>query len=124
MLNETEAQVYTRRNVKNEQDAEKAVRDLLSLGVPVVILTLGKRGALLGTDDWVTRIPTWEVDVVDTTAAGDAFAGGFTVALSKGQSLKEAVRYANAVGALTVTRLGAQTSLPSAAEVQDLMVTD
>jgi ribokinase len=124
MLNETEAQVYTGRNVENEQDAENAVRDLLSLGVPVVILTLGKRGALLGADDQVTRVPTWEVEVVDTTAAGDAFAGGFTVALSEGQSLKEAVKYANAVGALTVTRLGAQTSLPSAAEVQELLETN
>ena len=121
LLNETEAEVYTGRDVNVQADAEKAVHDLLSLGTPVVILTIGERGALLGYDDQIMRIPTREVEVVDTTAAGDAFTGGFTAALNQGASLEEAVRYANAVGALTVTRLGAQTSLPSAAEVQSFL---
>ena len=123
LLNETEAQVCTGRNIEKEQDTESAVRDLLSLGVPVVVLTLGNRGALFGADNRVTRIPTWDVNVVDTTVARDAFTVGFTVALSNGESLEEAGKYANAVGALTVTRLGTQTSLPSAVGVQDLMVT-
>jgi ribokinase len=118
LLNETEAQVYTDRDVQIESDAEEAVSDLLRRGVPVVILTVGARGALLGLQDQIIRIPTYEVEVVDTTAAGDAFTGGFTVALTQGASLEKAVRYANAVGALTVTRLGAQSSLPLAAEVE------
>jgi len=117
LLNETEAQIYTGRNVLDLADAESAVKDLLRMGVPVVVLTIGERGALLGFQDQVTHIETHKVEVVDTTAAGDAFTGGFTVALNKGASLEKAVQYANAVGALTVTRLGAQSSLPTAAEV-------
>lgn len=117
LLNETEAQIYTGRNVLDLADAESAVKDLLRMGVPVVVLTIGERGALLGFQNQVTHIETHKVEVVDTTAAGDAFTGGFTVALNKGASLEKAVQYANAVGALTVTRLGAQSSLPTAAEV-------
>jgi ribokinase len=122
LLNETEAQVYTGRDVLEQDDAEEAVEDLLRMGVPVVIMTIGERGALLGAKDEVKRIPTYEVEVVDTTAAGDAFTGGFTVALNRGDSLEEAVQYANAVGALTVTRLGAQSSLPLAAEVEAFLL--
>jgi len=117
LLNETEAQIYTGRNVLDLADAESSVKDLLRMGVPVVVLTIGERGALLGFQNQVTHIETHKVEVVDTTAAGDAFTGGFTVALNKGASLEKAVQYANAVGALTVTRLGAQSSLPTAAEV-------
>jgi ribokinase len=65
-------------------------------------------------------LPAFEVKPVDTTAAGDAFVGGFSVALAEGKSLREAVLYGNAAGALATTRLGAQTSLPSRNEVDAL----
>jgi ribokinase len=67
------------------------------------------------------RIPSFQVPVVDTTAAGDAFVGGLAVALLRELPLREAVRYANACGALAVTRAGAQPSLPTRVEVERLL---
>ncbi len=66
-------------------------------------------------------IPAFKVDVVDTTAAGDAFIGGLAAALLKGKSLEEAVRYGNASGALAATKFGAQPSLPTQDEVEQLL---
>ena len=63
-------------------------------------------------------VPAFQVQAVDTTAAGDAFNGGLACALARGEALAEAIRYANAVAALTVTRMGAQPSLPTASELQ------
>jgi len=95
-----------------------AARKLLAYGVPAVILTLGEEGALLVTDKKTLHVPARKVEAVDTTAAGDAFIGGLAVALVKGFALEEAVRYATCAGTLAVTKFGAQTSLPSAEEVQ------
>ncbi len=90
-------------------NAEAAARCLIEQGVQVVVVTLGARGALIVTPDFQQLVPGFTVDVVDTTAAGDAFNGGLAVA--------EAVRFANACGALAATKLGAQPSLPTAEEV-------
>ena len=68
-----------------------------------VVLTLGSRGTLLLTEKTMVSIPAHQVNVVDTTAAGDAFCGGFAFGLADGKSLKEAVRYGNAAGARAVT---------------------
>lgn len=111
--NETEAALLTDRPVDGEEDARAAAGDLLESGVDVVILTLGERGALLAREGDVTLIPSFEVDAVDTTAAGDAFVGSFAVALAEGRSLTDAVRRGNAAGALAATRMGAQPSLPT-----------
>ena len=86
-----------------------------------VIVTLGANGALLVTEKQITHVPTFKVDVVDTTAAGDAFIGGLAVALLKDMPLEEAVRYGNACGALATTKFGAQPSLPTADEVEQLL---
>jgi ribokinase len=89
--------------------------------VDTVVLTLGKRGALLVGEGEREFIPAFEVTPVDTTAAGDAFVGGFAVALAEGRSLTDAVRWGNAAGALATTKLGAQPSLPTRRAVEALI---
>jgi ribokinase len=116
--NETEACLLTGVEVKDLASAEEAARKLLGQGIPVVIVTLGEKGALVVTSEQAFHVPARQVEAVDTTAAGDAFIGGLAVALTKGFSLEEAVRYATCAGTLAATKFGAQTSLPSAEEVQ------
>ena len=96
---------------------EQAATQGLSQGVETVIVTLGAQGALIVTQDTRQTVPSFPVDAVDTTAAGDAFNGGLAVALAEGKVLAKAVRFANACGALATTRLGAQPSLPTRDEV-------
>jgi ribokinase len=87
-----------------------------------VVVTLGAEGALLLTGSMMTQqVPSFAVKPVDTTGAGDAFNGALAVALARGMALSEAVRYANATGALTVTRTGAQPSLPTSDEVEQFL---
>ncbi len=86
-----------------------------------VIMTLGAQGAYLFTPETAVRVAGFAVDVVDTTAAGDAFNGALAVALARGLDLRQSVLYANAAGALCTTRAGAQPSLPTAAEVAQLL---
>ncbi len=118
MVNEHEAEFFTGIPVPDLASAERAGVGLLKMGVEAAIITLGPRGAYLVTDDLSMHVPAHVVDVVDTTAAGDAFAGGLTVALLRGYSMVEAVRYASCAGTLATTVLGAQTSLPSEEQVQ------
>jgi len=119
--NETEAEILTGLSVKDEESAAQAGRHLLHRGVGHVIVTLGRRGALWVHAEGEELIPTWEVEAVDTTAAGDAFNGALAVALAEGKPLLEAIRFANAAGALSVTRLGAQPSMPGLKEVEALL---
>lgn len=88
-----------------------------SLGVPTVVVTLGAEGALVVTGSEVIRVPAPEVEAIDTTACGDAFCGALAEALACGVDLRDAVTRAVHVGALTATRHGAQTSLPTAADL-------
>jgi len=120
IVNESEAEALTGQRVPDVAAARQAGQTLLGREIPVVILTLGAQGALLLTQQQVVHVPAHPVKVVDTTAAGDAFVGGYAAALLRGFGLLEAVRYANCAGALATTVLGAQTSLPSAAQVQAL----
>lgn len=111
--NETEAEALTGIEIKTVQDAERAAAALRAQGVQTVIITLGRRGSLYYDADGPKHAPTWPVEVVDTTAAGDAFNGAFAVAYAKGLPIDEALRFANAAGALTVTGMGAQPSIPT-----------
>jgi ribokinase len=114
--NEHEAAALT-----GQAEPEAAARTLLACGVHTVITTLGAAGALVADSSGMRRVPGFRVQAVDTTAAGDAFNGGLAVALARNDDLEAAVRYAHAVAALSVTRAGAQPSLPTAAEVLELL---
>jgi ribokinase len=119
--NESELHLLSGQPVTDIASAKSAAGALLAKGVRTVIVTLGANGALLVTDEKATHLPTFKVDVVDTTAAGDAFIGGLAAALLKGKPLEEAVRYGIASGTLAATKFGAQPSLPTAMEVNQLM---
>jgi ribokinase len=121
--NESETALLTGLPVGNQVEAKAAAAALRGLGVGTVILTLGERGALLAREEGVEHFPAFEVTPVDTTAAGDAFVGGFAVALAEGQTLSEAVGWGNAAGGLATTRLGAQPSLPTRQELETLVTT-
>jgi ribokinase len=119
--NESELELLTGMPVTDTASTEAATKILLEKGVKSVIVTLGEKGALLVKSEKTELIPTFSVDVVDTTAAGDAFIGGLSAALLKGKPLEEAVRYGNASGALAATKFGAQPSLPTVDEVETLL---
>ncbi len=116
--NETEAEILTGVKVTSIDRAKEAAEALLEKGVKTVVLTLAEKGALVASNAGATHVSGFSVQPVDTVAAGDAFNGAFAVAISNGKSLVEACRFANAVGAIAVTRPGAIPSLPSAAEVE------
>jgi ribokinase len=119
--NETELSLLTGQDVKDVRSAEKAARVLIGKGAQIVIVTLGAKGALLVTKDAAQHVPTFKVQAVDTTAAGDAFIGGYASALLRGLEPEAAVRYANACGALATTKFGAQPSLPTRQAVEELL---
>jgi len=119
--NETELAQLTKQTVSDEKSAETAARSLVTGEAQIVIVTLGANGTLIVNRNSAKHIPSFKVNVVDTTAAGDAFIGGFAVALLGGQSLEDAVQYASACGALAVTKFGAQPSLPTADEVKQFL---
>jgi len=119
--NESETALLTGLPVGTLDQAKTAADSLKRMGVETVILTLGARGALLASDEETRVFPTFEVTPIDTTAAGDAFMGGFAVALGEGLPLAEAVRWGNAAGALAATKMGAQPSLPVRADLERML---
>jgi ribokinase len=121
--NETEAAILTGIEVTSESAAGRAARELLECGVKAVIITMGAKGLFLATDDNTEFIPAVKVDVVDTTAAGDAFTGALSVGLAQGKALTDAALFANYVAALAVTKMGAQSSMPSRGQVERFMNT-
>lgn len=102
--------------------APDALSRLRAKGASQVVVTLGENGVLAGDGNEIFSVPVGhQVNVVDTTAAGDAFVGAFAVALSEGCTLREAAVWGNAAGAITVTRQGAQPSLPTREEVEKMV---
>jgi ribokinase len=116
--NETELNLLTGVPVNDVPSAEHAAKVLLGRGAKNVIVTLGSKGALFVSSKQVVRVDAYKVDVVDTTAAGDAFIGGFASSLLRGVEIEAAVKYANACGALAATKFGAQPSLPTKEETE------
>ena len=119
--NETEAQFITGIEVSDAASAERAARALQEQGAGTVIIKAGAQGAYVIDDSGVRHVEGFSVKAVDTTAAGDAFNAGLAYSLGEGNDLVEAVRYANAVGALACTKLGAQSALPRREEVASLL---
>ncbi len=121
--NETEAESLTGISINDEKDAEKAARKLHEKGVRTVIITMGARGAYVSDPETGCRqmVSGFEVEAEDTTAAGDVFNGQLAVAIAEGISLQKAVQLAHAAAALSVQKMGAQSSIPKREETDKFM---
>ena len=120
--NETEMGRIAGLPVGNTEEAVAAGKKLVEAGVGTVLATLGEAGALLVTGETAQVIPTLRVRAVDTTAAGDTFNGAFVTALAEGKSEAEAIAFGNRAATISVTRKGAQTSIPTRKEVEEYSV--
>ena len=122
--NVSEAEIITGKKAEefDERVAKVVASDLIARGAKAAVLKLGQRGSLVLTaDGHIVKAPAYKVDVVDTTAAGDAFTAALAVAVANGVKLTQAARIANAAGALACTRFGAQPSMPTTEEINMLM---
>lgn len=119
--NESETELLTGISIKDNSTAQEAADILHSKGIETVIVTLGARGVYLSDQMGKGQISGFSVQAVDTTAAGDVFNGALAVALAEKQALKEAIRFASAAAALSVTKLGAQPSAPVRKDIQNLL---
>ncbi len=119
--NETELELLSGMSVSTLRSAEAAARKVLADGVRNVIVTMGAKGCLLVNSATTRVFPARKVKPVDTTAAGDAFNGALAYALASGSSLMEAIPFANSVAAFSVTRMGAQSSMPTMKEIRAFM---
>ncbi|MDD2429813.1 MAG: ribokinase [Eubacteriales bacterium] len=115
--NEVEAEALTGVRVFDLASADRAAKVFFDKGVQNVLITLGGQGAYVNTEGHSRIIPAYKVNAIDTTGAGDAFNGGLIVALAEGKTLVEAARFANAVGALSVQRIGTTPSMPTREEI-------
>jgi len=117
--NETEAELLTGIKVTDEQSALKAALVLNEKGVELVIITMGSAGAFLLSNGKSEIISAPKVEAVDTTAAGDTFNGALVVALSEGKTIQDSIAFANKAAAISVTRIGAQSSVPFRKEISN-----
>ena len=115
--NEVEAEGLTGVHVSDLSSADRAAKILFDKGVQNVLITLGSQGVYLNDGKQSEIIPAYQVNAIDTTGAGDAYNGGLVAALAEGKSLKEAARFANAVAAISVQRLGTTPSMPTREEI-------
>ena len=120
--NENEVEQLTGIHIADTMSVAAAASALHSRGIPAVVITLGARGAYLSDEGRGTFVPPFRVEAVDSTAAGDVFSGALAVALGERLSLKDAVRFASAGAALSVTKLGAQPSAPRREEIAALLM--
>ena len=117
--NETETEALTGLPVRNEKDAKIAAKFLNELGVKTPIITMGEQGAFLHEYGLIPALRVGKV--IETTGAGDAFNGGFAVALSEGKSALEAVKFGCATASISVTRAGTAPAMPTRDEVEKIL---
>lgn len=119
--NETELQKLTGCRMEYPDGIREGAESLLRRGAGQVVVTLGGKGAMLCSRGGTACFPAWEVPVKDTTAAGDTFNAALAVGLAEGRRIEEVMDFANAASGIAVSRKGAQTSVPSRAEVENFM---
>lgn len=119
--NETEATLLTGIEVMDVASATKAAAHLLKIGIKNVIVTLGENGSLLCNEKGSEHFRAFRAKALDTTAAGDVFNGALAVAITNGESLEKAINFAAAAAAISVTREGAQPSIPSRTEIDNFL---
>ena len=120
--NETEAEALTGIAVSSLEDATKAAAELTRMGAKSVVITLGEKGALYNAGGQSVHVPAFNAGpVAETTGAGDAFNGGFAAALAAGMDPVDAVRFGCATASISVTRPGTAPSMPSLAEIKELL---
>lgn len=118
--NETEAEILSGVKVTDWESAQKAADIIHAKGANIVVITLGSKGALIKEEGQYHKVPVPKVKAIDTTAAGDTFCGAVCVALTENMSVLNAVKFANKCASITVTRMGAQSSLPYRREIDVL----
>ena len=116
--NETEAEILTGIKVTDKESAKKALIALKKLGFKVPIISLGKIGSMVYDGEHFDFYPVFDVNSIDTTAAGDIFLAGFTVALSEGNSTSYSMNFASVAAALSTMKRGAQSSIPLLADIK------
>jgi ribokinase len=121
VVNEVEAEFLTGTKVSDDNEIELAAEILLEKGIKTVIITLGSQGSYIATKMLKKKLPAFKVEAVDTTAAGDVYCGCLAVALTEGKPIDEAVLFASAAAALSVTKLGAQPSAPYRSEIDHFL---
>ena len=122
VVNETEAEILSGIAVTSNESVVKAAEKLKELGCSSVIITLGVKGSFVLSQEGKEWVPAFNVNAVDTTAAGDIYCGSLAVALSEGKSFAESVKFASAAAAISVTRMGAQPSAPSRNEIDEFLL--
>ncbi|WP_064609125.1 ribokinase [Photobacterium sp. J15] len=120
--NETEAELLTGVKVEDTASAQKAADVLHAKGIKQVMITLGSQGVWISNEGKGQQVPGFRVDAKDTTAAGDTFNGALLTGLQEGKALDDAIRFAHAAAAISVTRMGAQTSIPHRREVERFLI--
>jgi len=120
--NKSEAEILSGIKVCDIDSAKQAADIISAKGVDIVVITLGSQGALIKEYNEYLFVEAFKVDALDTTAAGDTFCGAFCVGLSEGRSIPDAVKLAARAAAITVTRMGAQASIPYRSELSSLDV--
>jgi ribokinase len=121
VVNEVEAAMVTGLKVESDAEIIAAAGMLIEMGPKIAVITLGSRGSYIASAEYRQFVPAFIVKAVDTTAAGDIYSGSLSVAMVEGKSLVEAVRFAGAASAISVTRMGAQPSAPNRKEIDDLL---
>lgn len=121
VVNETEAEIVSGEKLTGTDSVARIAQQLRDKGPKVVIVTLGAKGAYVTSEEYTGLVPGYKVDALDTTAAGDVFCGALATALCDAVGIEKAIKFANAAGAIAVTRLGAQPSVPDKSEIEDFM---